>query len=230
MREAIREATRESKHDAMRTDMPTWRQRAGRVMVLAAVLVSLLACGISTLDGGPNGNGGCSDTNCPPPAHSTQAAHSYSAQGFSFQYYDPWQISSQDANGAVVSAATDYGDLSVQLESTSVHAGTSPQALLNAVMQNLDTSQISGLSQQGPIYGAAIGYVAGAGADYTGTATPPNAPSVPVYLEVMASVRGTTGLVFLATSSLDPSGPNPTDPRQVPDGEYDRMVNSVVWS
>lgn len=214
--------------EPMRAIIPTWRQRAGRISVLAAVLVSLLACGISTLSG--NSTGGCATTNCPPPATSVQASHTYSASGFSFQYYDPWQISSQDANGAVVSAATDYGDLSVQFESTSVSAGTSPQALLNSAIQSIDSSQISGLSQQGPIYGAAIGYVAGAGAEYTGTATPPNAPSVPVYLEMMASVRGTTGVIFLATSSLDPNGPNPTDPRQVPNGEYDRMVNSVVWS
>ncbi|HEY7833626.1 MAG TPA: hypothetical protein VIG30_08665 [Ktedonobacterales bacterium] len=216
----------------MRKITPMWRARAGRVAVLGAVLVSLMACGISTLSGGSasgTGGTGCAVTNCPPPARSAQVAHTYSAHGFTFQYFDPWQISSQDATGAVVAAATNYGDLSVQFESTTVAAGTSPQALLASAVQGIDTSQIPDLAQQGPIYGAAIGYIAGAGAGYTGTAYPPNAPSVPVFLEIMASVRGTTGVVFLATSSLDPNGPNPTDPRQVPNGEYDRMVNSVVW-
>lgn len=206
---------------------PRNRGRVGSLVSLAAVLVSLLACGITTIS--PNTGNGCENINCPPPARSDQTAHTYSAQGFSFQYYDPWQLSQQDDHGAVVSAATDFGDLSVQLASVTVPAGTSPQALLNSVVQNLDTSQISGLNQEGPIYGAAIGYVAGAGAEYTGVASIPNAPSVPVFLQIMASTRGTTGIVFLSTSSLDPSGPNPTDPRQVPNGEYDRMVNSVVW-
>lgn len=208
------------------------RWSVGRIATLAVVLLSLMACGISTLpNGGGNGTtNGCEHISCPPPARSDQTAHTFSGKGFTFQYFSPWQLSSQDPSDAVVSAATNYGDLSAEFASTSVAAGTSPQALLNAVVQNLDTNQISGLTQQGPIYGAAIGYVTGAGAAFTGTANFPNAPSVPVYLEVMASTRGTTGVIFLATSSLDPNGPNPTDPRQVPNGEYDRMVNSVVWS
>ena len=203
-----------------------WR-RVRRVATLIAAVASLLACGITTI---PRGTGnGCENTNCPPPARSDQQAHTFTSKLFSFQYFDPWQVSSQDSSGAVVSAATNFGDLSVQFVGVTVPSGTSAESLLTRAVQNIDTSQISGLTQEGPIYGAAIGYVAGAGGEYSGTANIPNAPSVPIFLEIMASTRGTSGIVFFATSSLDPSGPNPTDPRQVPNGEYDRMVNSVIW-
>jgi hypothetical protein len=189
--------------------------------------LGLLACGVQVTPGGA-GNA-CQGTYCPPPSRSAVAAHAFTARRFSFQYFDPWQVGSSDANGAEVDAATDYGDLIVQLTSATVASGTSAQALLTSAVNRLDTSQFAGLQDQGPIYGAAIGYVAGAGETYTATTDQPNAPSVPVYLEIMASVRGTTGIVFLASSTLDPNGPDPTNPRQVPNGAYDRMVNSVVW-
>jgi hypothetical protein len=198
----------------------------GRVLLLVAVL-SLFGCGISVAPGGTGGD--CASADCPPPARSANAAHAFQSSLFTFQYFDPWQISSQDSNGAQVSAATQYGDLTVALTSTQVPAGTSAQSLLASAVQNLDTSQLSGLQEQGPIYGAAIGYIGGAGTEYTAVSGQPGAPSVPVYLQIMASVRGTTGIVFIAASTLNPSGPDPADPRQVPNGEYDRMVNSVVW-
>lgn len=194
--------------------------------LLAALVV--LACS-AQVDNGPSANTGCTNTQCPPPARSARAAHLYQGQRFTFQYFDPWQVSGHDANSATVSAATNYGDLDVQFSSTTVPAGTSASALLSNVVANLDTSQLSGLQEMGPIYGASIGYVPGAGSDYAATFEQPNAPSVPVYLEIMASVRGTVGIVFLSASTLNPDGADPTDPRQVPNADYDRMVNSLTW-
>lgn len=200
----------------------------GRRAALVVAAMGLLACGVSV---GPNGNNiGCAQTNCPPPARSAATAHTFRASHFSFQYFDPWQINSHDANSAVVVAQTNYGDLAVELASTSVSAGTSAQALLTQTVNNLDTSQFSGLQDQGPIYGANIGYVAGAGESFAATSDQPNAPSVPVYLQFMASVKGTVGVIFISSSTLDPSGPDPTDPRQVPNGAYDRIVASVAWT
>jgi hypothetical protein len=202
------------------------RPSLGRLLVAAACALPMLACGVTLA---PGGSGACTRTRCPPPAISTAAAHVFTAQGFSFEYFSPWQVSSQDGHTAVVSAATNYGDLTAEFTSTSVTAGTSPLKLLSTATANLDTSQFSGMQDQGPIYGAEIGYVSGAGESYTATEVQPNAPSVPVYLELMASVRGTTGLVFISASTLNPTGPDPTDPRQVPNADYDRMVNSVAW-
>ncbi len=202
--------------------------RLGRCVALLSAVLGLLACGITATPTGQNN--GCANFNCPPPARSAQAAHTFPAAHFTVQYFDPWQIQSSDANSAVIGAATNFGDLTVQFASVNVSSGTNAQALLQSEVQNLNTSQISGLQDQGPIYGAAIGYVAGAGESFTGIVNQPNAPSVPVYLEMMASTQGSTGIVFLASSALDPSGPSSTDPRQVPNGEYDRMVNSLVWT
>jgi hypothetical protein len=200
---------------------------AVRRLGLLLPLLAAVACGIQVQPGGPTS--GCASAECPPPAQSAATAHVYHARDFSVRYFDPWQITSSDASSVQLAAATDYGDLTVELDSTAVRAGTSGQALLARALQNLDTSQLAGLQDQGPIYGAAIGYMAGAGETFTATANQPNAPSVPVYLELMASVHGTTGIVFAATSTLDPSGPDPTDPRQVPNSEYDRIVNSLTW-
>jgi hypothetical protein len=194
--------------------------------VLAVLLV--LACSVQ-VNNGPGGVAGCASTSCPPPARSARASHTFQAQHFTFQYFDPWQVSGKDASSATVSAATNYGDLDVQFSSTTVRAGTSAAALLSNAVANLDTSQLSGLQEQGPIYGAAIGYITGAGSTYTATLEQPNAPSVPVYLEIMASVRGTVGIIFLSASTLNPNGADPTDPRQVPNADYDQMVNSLTW-
>lgn len=200
--------------------------RLRRGTALLVCLLGLAACGITS---GPTGGNGCATFNCPPPALTAQQAHQVIKTHFTFQYFDPWSEQSGDANSVVVGAATNFGDLTVQVASVTVSSGTSAQALLQSEAQNLNTAQISGLQDQGPIYGAAIGYVAGAGETYTGTVDQPNAPSVPVYLELMSSVRGTVGIVFLASSSLNPNSPDNSDPRQVPNGEYDRMVNSLVW-
>jgi hypothetical protein len=194
---------------------------------LLLALFAMAACGIQIQ---PGGLGGCASANCPPPARSATTAHVYRAQRFSVQYFDPWQISSNDASSVQLAAATSYGDLTVEIDSASVRTGTSGQALLARAQQSLDTSQLAGLQDQGPIYGACIGYVSGAGETFTATADQPNAPSVPVYLQLMASVQGTTGIVFVATSTLDPNAPDPSSPRQVPNGEYDRIVNSVSWT
>jgi hypothetical protein len=53
-----------------------------------------------------------------------------------------------------------------------------------------------------------------------------NAPDTPVFIEIMTSVQGTTGIVFVAVSPLDPNSP---DPSVVPNQDYDQMVNSVQW-
>ena len=202
--------------------------RAQLMLTLTAALV-ILAC---TVQAGPGASGiGCASTNCPPPARSQRAApQTAHAQGFSVSFFpDQWNASTPDARTVELTAQTNFGDLTVQFFSTNVGAGTSAQALLTTAVNNLDTSQLSGLQDAGPIYGAAIGYVSGAGTTYTATFEQPNAPSVPVYLEIMASVHGTLGIVFLAASTLDPNGADPTDPRQVPNADYDQMVNSLTW-
>jgi hypothetical protein len=216
----------------MRETLVTSRSRRMPLPHLALTLLAVLvivACSVQ-VGNAPSSSTGCASTHCPPPSHSQRGApKTAGATGFTMQYFSPWTASNPDSSTVELSAATNYGNLDVQFFSTSVSAGTSASALLTSTVNNLDTSQLSGLQDQGPIYGAVIGYVSGAGTTYTATYDQANAPSVPVYLEIMASVRGTLGIVFISASTLDPNGADPTDPRQVPNGEYDQMVNSVTW-
>src|SRR5690242_3641406 len=92
--------------------------RLGRILTMLAAALGVLACGVNLQPGGTGA--GCLGTRCPPPSRSVAAAHVFKAQRFSFEYFDPWQIDSQDARGAVVFAGTQYGDLTVQLTSTDV--------------------------------------------------------------------------------------------------------------
>ena len=113
-------------------------------------------------------------------------------------------------------------------QSVAVNGGETSQQLLNqAIQNNLNSNQFTGAQDQGPINGAEIGYIAGSGESYGATVSQSNAPDQPVYLEFLASVRGSTGAVFIALSPLDPNSP---DPSIVPNQEYDHLVNSVVWS
>jgi hypothetical protein len=229
MRDAMPNAMPDAMPDAKIASRRGVRGTQLAVTLLAGLLI--VACSVQ-LGNGPGAGVGCASANCPPPARSgTRQEHACSAQGFSFVYFDPWTADSctSSSNNVTVSAQTNYGDLTVQFASTSVAPGTSAQALLSKTVNNLDTSQLSGMQDAGPIYGAAIGYISGAGNTYTATYDQPNAPSVPVFLEIMASVHGTRGIVFLSASTLDPNGPDPTDPLQVPNGDYDQMVNSITW-
>ena len=124
-------------------------------------------------------------------------------------------------------AQTQLGQISVLMESVQVSSGeTSQQLLSSAVNSNLNSGQFTGAQDQGPINGAEIGYVAGSGEAYSATVTQANAPDQLVYLDFMASVRGSTGIVFIALSPLDPNSP---DPSVLPNQDYDQMVNSVEW-
>jgi hypothetical protein len=148
-------------------------------------------------------------------------------RGFQFTYFDPWSLGSSDSHSATLVAQSQLGQVSVLLESVAVSSGeTSQQLLASAVRSNLSGSQFTGAQDQGPINGAEIGYVAGSGESYAATVAQGNAPDQPVYLEFMASVRGSTGIVFVALSPLDPNSP---DPGIAPNQEYDHLVNSVVW-
>jgi hypothetical protein len=112
-----------------------------------------------------------------------------------------------------------------------VREGTSGQSLLSAwTRANLNSSQLTGLQDDGPINGAEIGYVRGAGEAYNAVENQPNAPNVPIYIQILASTQGTAGIVFAAVSPLDPLKPDPTSPRQVRSSAYDQLINTLTWS
>lgn len=203
------------------------RWRALRLILSVAVLaLALLACG------GPIPLAQSTPTpcpaNCPPPARLSSTPHTVTLRGFQFTYFDPWTVNSSDNHSATLVAQTQLGQVSVLLESVSVTSGETSQRLLAKVVQNeLNSGQYTGAQAGGPINGAEIGYVAGSGENYAATISQGNAPDQPVYLEFMASVRGSTGIVFVALSPLDPNSP---DPSIVPNQEYDHLVNSVAWT
>ncbi|HZC07934.1 MAG TPA: hypothetical protein VE338_20020 [Ktedonobacterales bacterium] len=167
--------------------------------------------------------------NCPPPARLSSTGHTVTLTGFQFTYFDPWSLdkANSDSHSATLVAQSQLGQVSALLESVSVSPGETSQRLLtSAVNNNLNSGQFTGSQDEGPINGAEIGYVAGSGEAYAATVSQGNAPDQPVYLDFMASVRGSTGIIFIALSPLDPNSP---DPSIVPNQEYDHLVNSVEW-
>jgi hypothetical protein len=196
------------------------------ILLVAAVALPMLACGgpIPVAQDTPTP---CS-ANCPPPGRLTSNGHTVSLKGFSLTYFDPWSLGSSDAHSATLVAQSQLGQVSALLESVSISPGeTSQQLVQRAINDNLNSGQFTGAQDQGPINGAEIGYVAGSGEAYAATVSQANAPDQPVYLDFMASVRGSTGIVFIALSPLDPNSP---DPSIVPNQDYDHLVNSVQWS
>lgn len=165
--------------------------------------------------------------NCPPPGRLASTPHIVNLRGFQFTYFDPWSVDSSNASSATLVAQSQLGQISVLLESVSIQPGETSQQLLSHIVQsNLNGGQFNGAQDQGPINGAEIGYVAGSGEAYSATVSQGNAPDQPVYLDFMASVRGSTGIIFAALSPLDPNSP---DPSVVPNQDYDHLVNSVIW-
>ena len=117
--------------------------------------------------------------------------------------------------------------MTVLVRSVGVSNGTTGEQLLTSTANSqLDSNEFSGLEDDGPILGAEVGYISGAGEYYDGYTSQSNSPNVPVYIEIMASVQGSTGLTFTAVSPLDPNSP---DPSVVPNEDYDHIVNSIQW-
>ena len=154
-----------------------------------------------------------------------------STDHFSFYYSTPpWTVDSQDSTSATLLHDSDYGQISAQFFAVTVRSGTSADALLSSwTRANLDTNQFAGLQDEGPVNGAEIGYVRGAGEQYAAIVNQPNAPNIPIYIQILASTQGTSGIIFAAVSPLDPNKPDPTNPRQVRSNAYDQLVNSLTW-
>lgn len=207
------------------------RNRASRVSRLAALALAVVVLGACNLAALPTP----SDTptpcpaNCPPPVRSAAGAHTVRTRYFSLTYYDPWSEDATDAGSTTLVAGTQLGDIEVVIAGSRVAAGTTAQQLLSRTAQRqLDPNQFSGLQDAGPIRGAEIGFVSGAGETFEGYTSSSNAPNTPVFIQMMASVRGTAGLTFTTVSPIDPNSSDPT--AGAPSGEYDRIANSVVWA
>lgn len=201
-------------------------RRLRLLLALAVVVLAGVACA-----SGPIPASGPTPTpcprNCPPPALSESGGHSASFSNFTLTYFDPWTVQDSTSNSITLGAQSDFGDITVTFQSVRVANGTTSASLLASfVRQNLSPDEFAGVQDQGSIPGAEIGYVPGSGEAYSAVTTQANAPNIPVYLEFMASVRGTTGIVFAAVSPLDPNSPSTSG---VPNAEFDHLVNSVVW-
>ncbi len=204
--------------------------RLARACVIITLL--LLAGGATACIPGPLPSAGTTPTPCthacPPPQRAKTTPHTISLAHARLTYFDPWSVDSSSRQDVVLVAQTQLGQVSVQVASTTVTPGvTAGQLVYRAAQQLLDPNDYSGVQDAGPILGAEIGYVPGAGEAYSADSSDPNAPSTQVYLEVMASVQGNVGMVFAALSPLDP---NSSDPSGVPDQAYDQLVNSVGWT
>lgn len=169
--------------------------------------------------------------NCAPPVGSAAGLKPVDTDRFSFYYTDPpWKLESSDKSTATLTRNTNYGQVTAQFFSGDVGAGTTADGLLAAWTQrNIDPNKFAALQDTGPILGAEIGYTSGAGHTYAAVADLPNAPNTPLYIQVMSAVKGTSGIIFVVVSPLDPANPDPSSPRQVRNGSYDRLVNTLVW-
>ena len=202
------------------------KKRLAQPLVWLLLLLSLGACGLGAIpipDATPTPCPG----NCPPPARDNSQPHVINDSFFQMTYFDPWSVDSQDTNTVTLVASTQLGEVTMQLHGQQVSPGTSAATLLNSTVQNvLNNNSFTDPQDFGSIKGAEIGYVPGVGQSIGAYASQGNAPQVPVFIQVMASVQNTTGIIFVAVSPLDPNSP---DPSIVPNEEYDHVVNSVVW-
>lgn len=193
-----------------------------------ATLVALLGCGGGALIPQPPAPPPACTANCPPPLRTDQGGHLVRTNHFDVWYFDPYSLDSSDSTSATMVADDNYGTITVQFFSDSVPNGLTARQLLDSFeQQNLDPNKFVGLQNTGAIRGAEIGYVPGAGDTFGATVDDPSAPNTPVFIEIMAATRGTSGIVFAAISPLDPRAP---DPSQQTDAQgYDQMINSLLW-
>jgi hypothetical protein len=146
---------------------------------------------------------------------------------FSLLYFDPWSVQNSTGDGVTLAASTPFGNVTVMVKGVDVPVGTTGPGLLAQTEQTtLDPSLYSTIEDNGIIRGAEIGYVDGSGETFMAESLQPNAPDLPVYLQIMASIRGTVGLTFVAISPLNPNSP---DGNIVPNADYDHIVNSIQW-
>jgi hypothetical protein len=196
-------------------------------MPVLALLLGSWACAVGPLPSASVTPTPCT-ARCPAPKRSASKPRTIALSHLQLVYFDPWSIDSSSSSNVVLVAQTDLGQVSAEVASQTVSAGTTAAQLVNSTAQQLlDPNDYAGVQDSGPILGAEIGYVPGAGEAYSASTTDPNAPSTPVYLEVLASVRGTVAVIFAALSPLDPST---ADPSGAPDQAYDQLVNSVEWT
>jgi hypothetical protein len=219
---------------------PTQQVLLSVVLVLAVLLLTAQSCvqdpGVGPIPQPPGSPTPCSGP-CPPssgpPAGPVDGAHEITKTHYSFYYFNPpWteDKSNSDANTESLYRDTDYGQVSAQFFTASVSNGTTASQLLSSwTQQHLDPNKFTAFQDSGPIAGAEIGYNAGAGETYEAIADLPNAPSTPLFIEVLSSVKGTTGIIFAVVSPLDPLNPDPNSPIQVRSGSYDRLINTLVW-
>ncbi|MFI5271785.1 MAG: hypothetical protein ACHQ4H_01975 [Ktedonobacterales bacterium] len=207
----------------------TPRRRHAAVWVALAAVVVLMGCsaGTGVIPVPPVAPAVCK-ANCPPPFRPDQGGHAVQVSHFTFFYFDPYTLSKQDAGSATVLASDRFGTISVQFFDQTVSNGlTGAQLLSQFERQKLDPNKFVGLQNTGAIHGAEIGYVSGAGDSFQAAVDLPNAPNTPIYLQLIASTCGTTGIVFAAISPLDPQTPDPN--KQTDAQTYDQMLNSVLW-
>jgi hypothetical protein len=213
--------------------MTAGRARRASLAVLALALVGF-ACTTTTGPVGPVGGGPTPSPcglRCAPPARSAAAGHQFRNARFQLTYLDPFQVTKQDDNGVILEYANqNTGNVfDVEFLGTDVKPGTTAQALLGSVAKQLNLGQLAGAQDLGPIYGAEIGYVAGAGDAIAGTEDLPNAPNSPVVIELMTSIKGASGLAFISVSTLNPNTQHPGALIGSLNSELDTFVNSVVW-
>jgi hypothetical protein len=200
-------------------------------LIIAALLfagISLGACDITAALPIPAATPTPCTGNCPPPVRAgSERLHTVETMHFTLIYFDPWQVQKSDQAGVTLLASTQFGDITTIVTSADVPAGTTGPGLLTQTEQQvLDPSLYTNIQDIGVIRGAEIGYVDGAGESYEAESLQPNAPDVPVYFQLMASVHGTVGLTFVAISPLNPNSPVAGF---VPNAEYDHIVNSIQW-
>ncbi len=197
------------------------------ILPLLALLLGSWACAVGPLPGAGVTPPPCT-ARCPAPKRTDTMPHTVTLAHLRLIYFDPWSVDSSSSGDVVLVAQTDLGQASVEVASRTITPGTTASQLVSrAAQQLLDPNDYSGVQDAGPIVGAEIGYVPGAGESYSATTTDPNAPSTPVYLEVLASVQGTVAIIFAALSPLDPAT---ADPGGAPNQAYDQLVNSVEWT
>jgi hypothetical protein len=197
------------------------------LVALLVVGICLEACDISAALPIPAATPTACISDCPPPVRAGGQSHTVNTLHFSLLYFNPWSVQSSTGDSVTLVASTPFGTITVMVNSVDVPVGTTgPGVLAQTEQTTLNPSLYTNIEDNGIIRGAEIGYVDGAGESFMAESLQPNAPDLPVYLQIMASVRGTVGLTFVAISPLNPNSP---DGDIVPSAEFDHIVNSIQW-
>ena len=190
-------------------------------LIAILVVVGLVVGGIAVSQIARGTHAECT-VNCPPKFVSPlpeQASFTSTAYKFQVNYSSRWTVRDRSATG--ITLGTRVGRVQV----TGIK-GSSPEQAIQATITGLPSSEWQGVTLVGPLRGAHLGEVNGAGAIYAANLLGTSQTATKVRIAVIAATKGGVTVVVLASDPADTKG----SPNGFPEGqEVDYMCTEFVW-